>query len=66
MVDFEHPLRKVLNELYPNCYLEGCYFHYSKALWKKAQKLGLINKKYIKIVRLIIFAYKMYPFFKSG
>ena len=48
MKDFEHPLRKVLNELYPNCYLEGCYFHYSKALWKTAQKLGLINKKIYK------------------
>ena len=44
MTDFEHALRNILKELYPNCYLEGCFFHYSKALWKKAKKIGLINK----------------------
>jgi len=32
MTDFEHALRNTLKELYPNCYLEGCFFHYSKAL----------------------------------
>ena len=62
MTDFEHALRNILKELYPNCYLEGCFFHYSKALWKKAKKIGLINKNSIKITRFIIFAYKMYPF----
>ena len=62
MTDFEHVLHKVIREIYPTCYLEGCYFHYSKALWTKAKKLGLINKKDIKITRFIIFAYKMYTF----
>ena len=45
MTDFEHPLRMVLKEIYPDCYLEGCYFHYSKAIWNKAKKIGLVNKK---------------------
>ena len=31
MTDFEHSLRKVIKDIYPKCYLEGCYFHYSKA-----------------------------------
>ena len=47
MTDFEHPLRKVIKEIYLDCYLEGCYFHYSKAIWNKAKKIGLVNKKYI-------------------
>ena len=62
MTDFEHVIRNVIKELYPTCYLEGCYFHYTKALWKKAKRLGLINKKDIKITRFIILAFKMYPF----
>ena len=65
MTDFEHSLRKVIKDIYPKCYLEGCYFHYSKALWNKSKKLGLLNKKYIKILRFIIFGYKMYPFLKE-
>ena len=65
MTDFEHSLRKVISEMYPNCYLEGCYFHYSKSLWNKAKKLGLINKKYLQTTKVIIFAYKMYHFLKN-
>ena len=65
MTDFEHSLRKVIKEIYPKCFPEGCYFHYSKALWNKAKKMGLLNKKYIKILRLIIIGYKMYPFLKE-
>ena len=65
MTDFEHPLRKVIKEIYPDCYLEGCYFHYSKAIWNKAKKIGLVNKKYIKILKFIIFGYKIYPFLKE-
>ena len=43
MTDFELSLRKVINEIYPNFYLEGCYFHYSKSLWNKA-KINRFNK----------------------
>ena len=43
MIDFEHVLANIVRELYPKCYLEGCYFHYSKALWKKAKKLGILK-----------------------
>ena len=43
MTNFEHAIRNVIKELYPTCYLEGCYFHYTKALWKKAKNIR-INK----------------------
>ena len=42
ITDYEHPLRKAL---FTNSKLEGCFFNYSKALWKRAKKYGLIAKK---------------------
>ena len=66
MTDFEKPLRKALKNIYPNCLLEGCYFHHVKALWGKSKNLGLINKANIKFLRFIIFGFKIYPFLKEG
>ena len=65
MSSFEHPLLKAIKKIYPQCILEGCYFHYSKALWIKSKKLGLVNQKYIKIIIFIIFGYKKHPFLKE-
>ena len=65
MTDFEKPLRKALKNIYPNCVLEGCYFHYVKALCGKSKNLGLINKANIKFLRFIIFGFKIYPFLKE-
>ena len=44
MTDFEHGLRKVLKKLYSNSILEECYFRYTKALWNKAKKHGMLKK----------------------
>ena len=62
MTDFEHVIRKVISEIHPYCHPKGFYFHYSKSLWNKTKKLNLINKRYIKILRFIIFGYKMHQF----
>ena len=37
--DFEKSLRKALIEIFPNSNIYGRYFHYVKALWKKAKKI---------------------------
>ena len=65
MTDFEHGLRETIKEFYPDCILEGCFFHYSKSLWNKSKKLGLISKKYINNTRFINSAFKIYPFLKT-
>ena len=58
-------MSKALKNIYPDCLLEGCYFHYVKALWGKSKNLGLINKANIKFLRFIILGYKIYPFLKE-
>lgn len=66
MTDFEHGLRTTLKNMYPKCILEGCFFHFSKALWTKSKKFGLINKKYIGITRIINLSFKILPFLKEN
>ena len=61
-LDFEKAARKALNEIFPESNIIGCYFHFIKALWLKAKKLGLISKKLIKDTIILIFAYKIYCF----
>ena len=65
MTDFEKSLGKALKNIYPNCLLEGCYFHYVKTIWGKSKNLVLINKANIKFLRFIIFGFKIYQFLKK-
>ena len=44
MCDFEIPLRRAIKNSFKNSILEGCYFHYCKAIWKKIKKLSLFKK----------------------
>ena len=59
ITDFELSLRKVLREKYGGIKLRGCFFHYVKALWSKAKKLGLCTKKNLPRTKLIIFTLKI-------
>ena len=59
ITDFEKGLRKILRNLFDGINLRGCYFHYVKALWSKAKKLGLCVFKKIQITKLIIFGLKV-------
>lgn len=40
-LDFEQALWTVFRELLPNVSLQGCLFHWTQALWRKVQELGL-------------------------
>ena len=39
MYDFEIGLRNSIKEIFPNSILDGCFFHYTKLLWKHAKIL---------------------------
>ena len=44
MRDFELGLRKSIKKNFVGCLLQGCFFHFSKAIWAKIKKLGLFKK----------------------
>ena len=44
MSDFEIGLRRSIKSNFDFCILEGCYFHYCKAICKKILKLNLFKK----------------------
>jgi len=54
MSDFEKGLRKALLQVFPQCKLLGCFFHYSKALWQKASKLGLRTLSHLEGAKILI------------
>jgi len=60
MLDFEKSARKELNTVFPQSNIYGCFFHYIKALWKKAKKYGLCKKNLIKDTILLIFSLKIF------
>ena len=49
---FKKSLRNVIKEKYSKAYLEGCFFHFIKALWKKVKMLGLCGKKALNNAKL--------------
>ena len=44
LLDFEKAAISAINEVYPNCQVIGCYFHFIQALWKNIQYKGLTNE----------------------
>lgn len=40
-IDFEMAMLRTLQRLFPNSRIRGCLFHYSQAIWRKVQSLGL-------------------------
>ena len=44
-IDFEMGLINCLSKIFPNIKKVGCYFHYTRALRTKANKLKLLNSE---------------------
>ena len=65
MCDFEIPLRKAIKENFPGCILQGCFFHFCKAIWAKINNLNLFKKNMRRNTILIAFILKSYPFIKN-
>lgn len=40
MMDFEQAPRKAILDLYPNCEVSGCLFHYKQAIRKRAKRIS--------------------------
>lgn len=40
-MDFEIALWQACRSLLPSCRLHGCFFHFTQAIWRKVQELGL-------------------------
>ena len=66
MSDFEIGLRNAIKNNFESCLLDGCYFHYCKAIWKKIKKLNLFKKDLRFNTIIISFIMKSYPFIKEG
>ena len=47
--DYEKSLRAAINEIFKPKYLQGCFFHYYEAIWKKVRDYGLTKKNIEKI-----------------
>ena len=58
--DFEKSLINAIRNNFKEIKIYGCYFHYVKALWKKARKLGLTKSKLLSNIKLLIFSFKIY------
>ena len=58
-------LRRAIKAIFPQCILDGCYFHYCKAIWKKIKKLHLFKKDIRLYTMKLAFTVKAYPFIKD-
>ena len=45
MTDYEHSLRTAIKNNLSDIIIRSCYFHYSKAIYKKAKFYNLFSKK---------------------
>ena len=57
--DFEKALKRAVKTAFPNAKIMGCYFHYSQAILRKVNNLGLKrlyrkNKIVQRVVRMLI------------
>lgn len=61
MSDFERSLLNAIKEEFSSSKIQGCFFHFVKALWQKSKKLDLTKSKHIKTTKILVFASKLYP-----
>ena len=46
--DYEKQLRKAIKNILNPQYINRCYFHFSKCIWKKCREYGLTDKNFKK------------------
>ena len=44
MVDFNTAQLKAIKDIFPDCKLHTCFFHFSQAIWKNFKKHNLCGK----------------------
>ena len=58
--DFEQALRTTIRTECRGVSIIGCFFHYVKALWHKAAKLGLKRDNYLQTTKNVILQLKLH------
>ena len=48
-----------IKEVFTLSKINGCFFHYVKALWKKIKVYGLTSKNFIETSKIIVFSFKI-------
>ncbi|XP_053618345.1 uncharacterized protein LOC128679882 [Plodia interpunctella] len=48
-MDFEVTAISAIKDFFPEVKIVGCYFHYSRSLWRKAKQIGVVKLKLGKI-----------------
>ena len=43
MSDWEQAARNAFKQVYPGSKMNGCWFHYTQAVWRRTQKAGLVQ-----------------------
>lgn len=66
MTDYEHSLWAAIKSNLPETKIRFCYFHYSKAIYKKAKFYNLFSKKNRKISTIICFILKLFPYIPTN
>ncbi|CAI2383947.1 unnamed protein product [Moneuplotes crassus] len=61
-VDFEIATMRVIKEVWPDCRLVPCFFHFVKCLWMNAAKCGLRKKKFVCDTKQLVFSLKALAF----
>lgn len=64
-IDFEQAMLASVQAIFPNCRIRGCLFHFSQAVWRHVQSLGLSrryieNPRFNRVVRRV-FALPLVP-----
>lgn len=62
MLDFESGILNSLRQHFPNTTIKGCNFHFTQAVWRKVQSLGLVTHYKAGIPRRIIKSLMALPF----
>lgn len=62
MLDFESGIIPSLRQHFPTSSINGCNFHFTQAVWRKVQSLGLVNHYKSGIPRRIIKSLMALPF----
>ena len=42
VADFESVLWRAVEKVFPGVHIQGCVFHWTQAIWRKVQELGLV------------------------
>ena len=42
VADFESALWRAVEKVFPGVHIRGCIFHWTQAIWRKVQELGLV------------------------